>query len=324
MVFSLGDLAVKFGCDVVGNPETEISSVATLSSAKEGSLTFYSNALYKEKLKKTNASVVVLKGSDIDLCPVDALLCEDPYQIYTKIVALLHPLPCYDGKVSGHALIKNGANVAESSYIGEFTSIGRDVTIGENVFIGPGCIIEGNVNVAANSRIIANVTIINSVDIGERVIIHPGAVIGADGFGNVKTENGWLKINQIGGVKIGNDVEIGSNTTIDRGSLEDTVIHNGVRLDNLIQIGHNVSIGEHTAIAASAAIAGSSEIGKRCMIAGQVGIVGHINICDDVRINGAAVITKDIKKPGVYSGSFPFEEDKVWKKLVAKFRRSNK
>ena len=324
MVFSLGDLAAKFGCDVVGNPETKISSVATLNSATKGSLAFYSNSLYKEELKKTNASVVVLKRSDIDLCPVDSLLCEDPYLIYTKIVALLYPLPTYDGKISDSASIKKGANVAESAYIGEFSSIGRDVTIGENVLIGSGCVIEGNVYIAANSRIIANVTIVNSVDIGERVIIHPGAVIGGDGFGNVKTEDGWQKIHQIGGVQIGNDVEIGSNTTIDRGSLGDTVINNGVRLDNLIQIGHNVSIGEHTAIAASAAIAGSSTIGKRCMIAGQVGIVGHINICDDVRINGAAVITKDIKKSGVYSGSFPFEEDQVWKKLVAKFRRSNK
>ena len=324
MVFSLGDLAAKFGCDVVGNPETKISNVATLISAKEGSLAFYSNSLYKKELKKTKASVVVLRPSDVDLCPVDSLLCEEPYLIYTKIVALLYPLPFYDGKISESASIKKGANVAKSAYIGEFTSIGKDVTIGENVFIGPGCIIEGNVNIAVNSRIIANVTIVNSVDIGERVIIHPGVVIGADGFGNVETENGWLKIHQVGGVKIGNDVEIGSNTTIDRGSLGDTLIHNGARLDNLIQIGHNVSIGEHTAIAASAAIAGSSKIGKRCMIAGQVGIVGHVNICNDVRINGAAVITKDIKKPGVYSGSFPFEEDKVWKKLVAKFRRSNK
>lgn len=322
MTCTLGDLAVRYGCDLLGDPNTEISHISTLESGQTGSLSFFSNRSYINKLRETKASAVIISPDDIEHCSVGAIITDDPYLLYSKIVELLHPLRVNSPGISKSAVIEKNCNISDSCYVGPLTSISEGVKINENVYIGPGCVIHGDIEIARDSRLHANITIINSVKIGERAQIHPGVVIGADGFGNVKTPNGWKKINQIGGVIIGDDVEIGSNTTIDRGSITNTVIENGARLDNLIQIGHNTVIGEHTAIASSAAIAGSVNIGKNCMIAGQVGIVGHIEICDDVRINGAAVVTKDIKKSGIYSGSIPFEDDKKWKKLVAKFKRS--
>ena len=322
MTYTLGDLAARYGCDLLGDPNIEISHFSTLDSGQDGSLSFFSNQSYINKLRETKASAVIISPDDIEHCSVGAIITDDPYLLYSKIVEFLHPLRVINPGISESAAIEKNSNISDSCYIGPLTSISDGVKINENVYIGPGCVIHGDIEIAKNSRLHANITIINSVKIGERTQIHPGAVIGSDGFGNVKTPNGWKKINQIGGVIIGDDVEIGSNTTIDRGSIANTMIENGVRLDNLIQIGHNTVIGEHTAIASSAAIAGSVSIGKNCMIAGQVGIVGHIEICDDVRINGAAVVTKDIKKSGIYSGSIPFEDDKKWKKLVAKFKRS--
>ena len=324
MNFTLGDLAARYGCDLLGDPNIEITHFSTLELGQTGSISFLSNRSYINKLKKTKASAVIIRSNDIDDCNVGAIITDDPYLLYSKIVELLHPLRVIKPGISESAAIEKNSNISDTSYIGPLVSIGSNVKINENVYIGPGCVIHGDIEIARDSRLYANITLINSVKIGERTQIHPGVVIGGDGFGNVKTHNGWKKINQIGGVIVGDDVEIGSNTTIDRGSIENTVIKNGVRLDNLIQIGHNTQIGEHTAIASSVAIAGSVKIGKNCMIAGQVGIVGHIDICDDVRINGAAVVTKDIKKPGIYSGSIPLEDDKKWKKLVAKFKRSLK
>lgn len=321
MDFSLGELAVKFGCDLVGDPKTRITSVSTLTSAKHGDVSFYSNVFYLKQLESTKASVVVIKPCDLEHCSVDALLTDDPNIIFSKIIALFNPLPSFEPAIDVNSSVSKKAIISKSAFVAALCFVGDDVQIGENVYIGPGCIIDGDIKIGNNTRLIANVTIVNKVDIGKRTIIHAGVVIGSDGFGNTLTDQGWLKIHQIGGVKIGNDVEIGSNTTIDRGSLDNTEISDGVRLDNHIQIGHNVSIGKHTAIASSTAIAGSAIIGKRCMIAGQVGLVGHIEVCDDVRINGGSVVTKSIKKPGVYSGSFAANEDKVWKKFVAKMRR---
>ena len=324
MTYTLGDLAAKYGCDLVGDPDIEILGVASLISASKGSISFLTNESYLNQLKETKASAVIINKKFIDSCSTNALISADPYYLYSIILELLHPIPKFKPEISKYAFIGKDISIPSSTYVGPMSSIKGNVSIGESVYIGPGCIIDGNISIDRDTRLIASSTIVNSVKIGKRTTIHPGAVIGADGFGNVRTKKGWKKINQIGDVVIGNDVEIGSNTTIDRGSLDSTTISDGVKLDNLIQIGHNTKIGAHTAIASSTAIAGSSSIGERCMIAGQVGIVGHIEICDDVRINGAAVITKNIKKPGIYSGSIPFEEDQIWKKFVAKFKLSAK
>ncbi len=321
MGLSLSELAVKFGCDVVGDPETQITYAATLSSAQEGAISFFSNSSYKDQLISSNASAVVMATAHTGICDINALISDDPYLTFSKIVAILNPPDSISSGIDENVSISGDIDISKSAYIGPFCRIAGNIKIGKNTYIGPGSIIEGDVEIEENSKLVANVTLVNNIKIGKRTIIHPGVVIGSDGFGNAKTEKGWFKIPQIGGVTIGDDVEIGANTSVDRGSLDNTELKNGVRLDNLIQIGHNVSIGEHTAIAASAAIAGSTIIGKRCLIAGQVGIVGHIKICDDVRINGGSVVTKDISEPGIYSGSFAADKDKAWKRLVAKFRR---
>jgi UDP-3-O-[3-hydroxymyristoyl] glucosamine N-acyltransferase len=199
--------------------------------------------------------------------------------------------------------------------------IDEDSVIGAGVFLGPGVVVGPRSVIGRGSRLLANATVVQDVKMGERCIVHPGAVIGSDGFGNASGDDGWVKVPQVGGVRIGDDVEIGANTTVDRGSIEDTLIGNGVRLDNLVQIGHNVEIGEHTAMAAFTGVSGSTIIGKRCMFAGRAGVVGHISICDDVVVGGAAVVSKDIREPGYYTGSFTAEKDRDWKRRVARFRR---
>ena len=205
------------------------------------------------------------------------------------------------------------------------TQSSKDRTvIGENSYIGPGAVVGPDCVVGNGCRLHANVTFVRNVAIGDRCIIHSGTVVGADGFGNAMTDEGWVKVPQFGGVRIGSDVEVGSGTTIDCGAIEDTVIENGVRLDNQIQIGHNVHIGEHTAMAASVGVAGSVKIGKRCLLAGMVGVAGHITMCDDVIINGKGMVSKDITEPGAYASSFPVEGVRTWNRRVAMFRRIDK
>ena len=246
MNFTLGDLAARYGCDLIGDPNVQITHFSTLESGQTGSISFLSNRSYINKLRETKASAVIIRAIDIEHCNVGAIITDDPYLLYSKIVELLHPQEIVSPGISEGAVIEKNSNISDTSYIGPLASIGSDVKINENVYIGPGCVIHGDIEIARDARLHANITIINSVKIGERTQIHPGVVIGGDGFGNVKTLNGWKKINQIGGVVVGDDVEIGSNTTIDRGSIENTVIKNGVRLDNLIQIGHNTVTVSYT------------------------------------------------------------------------------
>jgi len=211
--------------------------------------------------------------------------------------------------------------VADSAHIAAHVFIGDETVIGENTYVGPNTVVGPNCTVDSDCRLIASVTLVRQVELGARSIIHPGTVIGADGFGNAMTPEGWVKVPQLGGVRIGADVEIGANTTVDCGAIDDTVIENGVRIDNLCMIAHNAHIGEHTAMAGSSGVSGSTTIGKRCMFAGQSGTVGHITVCDDVVISGKAVISKSITKPGVYASIFPAEEVSIWNRRVARFRR---
>jgi len=317
----LGELAAQFSCGLTGDPQVEVSTVSTLNDATAGSISFLANPAYKEQLRSTRASAVVVAERDADDCPTAALIAVDPYLTYAHIAALLYPpIPVVPG-VHASAVVSRSASVSDTAQIGALAVIGDDAVIGSHVFVGPGSIVGDRCRIASGCRLIANVTLVQDVRIGQRSIVHPGVVLGADGFGNARSDTGWVKVPQIGGVTIGDDVEIGANTTIDRGTIGDTVIHNGVRLDNLIQIAHNVEIGEHTAIAATVGISGSSVVGKRCMLAGRVGIAGHVSVCDDVILGAAAVVTKDIKEAGHYSAVFPVERDRDWKRKVARFRR---
>lgn len=321
MAVSLGELAAQFGCELKGDPAATVDRVATLSDATAGSISFLANQVYRSVLATTRATAVIVRPDDATEFAGNALLTDDPYLCYARIAAVLHPLPAYPEAVHASAIVDDSAVIGAGTHIGPNTCIAANCVLGARVYVGAGCVVEAGVHLGDDTRLLPNSTIMHGVQIGARCIVHPGAVIGADGFGNAMSQDGWVKVPQVGSVVIGDDVEIGANTTIDRGSIENTVIADGVRLDNQIQIGHNVRIGEHTALAAMVGIAGSSVIGKRCMLAGMSGLVGHITLCDDVVIGGATMVTKDITSPGVYVASFPAEPDGDWKRQVARFRR---
>ena len=324
MAISLGELASQFGCELVGDADTIVDNVASLGRANASSLTFLSSPAFKPQLASTKAAAVILRANDAADCPVAALIHDNPYACYARMAAVIHPEPVHEPGVHTSASVSESAAVAASAHIAPGVVIGDGSTVGENAYIGPGCVIGRNCIIGDGGHLVANVTVVRNVVIGERCLLHPGVVLGSDGFGNAMTPEGWIKVPQLGGVRIGDDVEIGSNSTIDRGALDDTVIEDGVRLDNLVHLAHNVKIGAHTAIAAQCGFAGSAVIGKRCMFAGHSGTVGHVTVCDDVVLSAKAMITKDIKEPGVYAGSFTSEPVREWNKQIARFRRLEK
>ena len=318
---SLAELATRFGCELIGDPDAEVASVATLKNAASGSVSFLASPAYRPQLAETRATAVIMREADAAECSVNALVCEDPYLTFARVATLLYPRPSVDAGIHSSAVVEASASVDPSAQIAALSYIGEGASIGARTYIGPGCVIGKNCHVGDDGYLSANISLIDDVQLGHRAIVHGGVVLGADGFGHKATDTGWLKVPQVGGVRIGNDVEIGASTTVDRGAIDDTIIGDGVRLDNQIQIAHNCNIGAHTVIASGTGVSGSTTIGSRCVVAGMVGFVGHIHICDDVVITGAAVVTKSITEPGVYSGSFPAEKDADWKRRVARFRR---
>ena len=321
MPVKLGELAARFDCELVGDPDVVVDNVAGLQNAGPGSLSFLSNPAFKEQLSSTKAAAVVLREADASDSPVASLVSDNPYADYARMANVIHPSPAFSPGIHESAAIAASANVAASAHVSSHVSIGDNSTVGENAYIGAGSVIGPGCVVGDDCRLVANVTLVRDVSIGRRGIFHPGVVIGADGFGNAMTGDGWVKVPQLGGVRIGDDVEIGANSTVDCGAIDDTVIEDGVRIDNLCMIAHNVHVGAHTAMAAMTGISGSTTIGKRCLFAGQSGVVGHISICDDVVVSGQAVVSKSITEPGVYAGSFFAEPARTWNKKVARFRR---
>ena len=324
MPVSLGELATRFGCELIGDPDIEVRNVASLPNATHESLTFLTSKAYKKQLPSTKAAAVVLRPDDAPDCPVAAILSDNPYACYARMAAVIFPPPVYERGIHASAVVDESAAVASSAHLAANVVVGERSQIGENVYLGPGTVVGPDCVVGDDCRLIANVTLARAVIIGKRGIFHPGAVIGGDGFGNAMTPDGWIKVPQVGGVRIGDDVEIGSNSTIDCGAIDDTVIEDGVRIDNLCQIAHNCHIGAHTAMASCCAIAGSTIIGKRCMFSGFVGAAGHITICDDVVALGRATLSKDITEPGTYGATFTAEPAREWAKQVSRFRRIDK
>jgi len=320
MAISLGELAVRFGCTLKGEPEVEVDSVATLENAGPRSISFLANPKYRRHLAGTHAAAVVLEPRFADESPVAALIAPNAYATYARIATLLHPEPSWPAGIDVGARVADRTRIAASASIAAAAVIEEEVHIGERTRVGPGCIVMQGSSIGDDTRLSANVTLCRGVRIGARVLIHPGVVIGADGFGLAPERGEWIKVPQIGSVRIGDDVEIGANTTIDRGAIEDTVIEDGVKLDNQIQIGHNVRIGAHTAIAGCTGISGSTTIGRNCMIAGMVGIVGHLSICDGVVVTGRTLVSRSIREPGIYSGGLPMEEARRWRRNSARFR----
>jgi UDP-3-O-[3-hydroxymyristoyl] glucosamine N-acyltransferase len=319
---SLGEIAVRFGLKLNGEPQLKVSRIATLSGARAGSLSFFANARYRRQLTATQATAVVLNEADAADCPVAALIDPNPYLAYARISALLHPDPPIVPGIHPSAVVARTARIAASASVAPLCVIEEDAEIGERVRIGPGCIVQRGARIGADTQLISQVNLYPEITIGQRCLLHAGAVIGADGFGfALDGVGGWVKIPQVGSVRIGDDVEIGASTTIDRGAIEDTVVENGVKLDNQIQIGHNVVIGEHTAIAACSGISGSTIIGKRVLLGGMVGVAGHLHIADDVHVLGCSLVSGSIKKAGTYSSSMPAVEVGRWRRMVARLRR---
>lgn len=321
MPATLEELAKISGARLEGDADCEISVVNTLKMAKEGEISFLSNRHYAHQLSKTNASAVILTEADAAQCTTNCLITETPYLAYAKIANHLYPKRKIAGNIDKNAVIASTSKVDASCSISANVTIGNNTVINAGVVIGPGCVIEDNVHIDENSVLVANVTIREATVIGKNVTLHPGVVIGADGFGMAQENGEWLTIPQIGGVQIKDNVDVGANSSIDRGAIEDTIIETGVKIDNQVQIGHNVVIGEHSAIAGCTAIAGSTTIGKRCMIGGAVGISGHIEITDDVIITGMSGVANSIKSPGVYSSGVPVTENKIWRRNMVRFKK---
>jgi len=321
MSIAVAELAVRFGCELKGDPGVRVQRVATLALAGPDALSFLANPQYRRLLGATRAGAVVLDAASAGQCPCAALIAANPYATYARIAALLHPAAAVHAGIHERAMVDPSAQVADSASVDAQTVIGPACRIGERVQIGAGCVLGAGVEIGADSVLHPRVTLERGVRLGLRVRVQSGAVIGSDGFGYAREGAAWVPVPQLGAVRIGDDVEIGANTTIDRGAIEDTVIGAGVKLDNQIQVGHNVEIGAHTAIAACTGISGSTRIGARCMIAGAVGIVGHLDICDDVVITGLSMVAHSITTPGVYSGGLPAAPAALWRRLAARFKR---
>ncbi len=321
MGVSLGRLAVRYGCELRGDPDRVVERVATLASADARSLAFLANAAYRSQLAGTRAAAVILSAADAVNCPVDALVTGDPYVVYARVAAQLHPFALAEPGVHPSAVIGPECVVPASCEVGAGVVLGRHVVLGERVVLGPRTVVGDRVRIGADTRLMPAVTLCADVRIGLRCVLHPGVVVGSDGFGFAREREGnHIKVPQLGSVQVGDDVEIGANTTIDRGAIDDTVIGNGVKLDNQIQVGHNVRIGEHTVVAAQTGISGSTTIGARCMIGGQAGFAGHIVVADDVVIGGGTSVTGSLRSAGVYAGGgTPADTLQRWRRNMARF-----
>jgi UDP-3-O-[3-hydroxymyristoyl] glucosamine N-acyltransferase len=321
MTVTLGELAVRFGCELHGDPSVAVDSVGALSQAGPRAVSFLANPKYVAQLAQTRAGAVILDLKSAAASPVPVLVAANPHATYARVATLLHPDPPLHPGVHATASLAAGVAVDPSSEIAAQVSIGPEVRIGARCFIGPGCVLGAGAEIGDDTRLTARVFIGDRVRIGRRCIVQPGAVIGGDGFGYAPEKGTWVKVPQLGSVVLGDDVEIGANTTIDRGALGDTIIETGAKLDNLIMIAHNVRIGEHSALAAAVAIAGSSVLGKRCILGGRAGLTGHITLCDDVVVLGTSFISHSIGRPGVYSSALPSEEAGVWRRIVGRIKR---
>jgi len=320
MAVKLGELAVRFGLELNGDPDTVVDRVGSLAAAGPGCLSFLANPRYRRQLEGTTASAVVLDAGSAADCRVASLVSRNPYADYARIAALLHPVPTAAPGAHASAVVDPGARVAASASIAAAAVVADGAVIGERAFVGPGCIVGSGAVVGDDSRLVARVTVYPQVRIGRRCVVHAGAVLGADGFGFAPDRGEWVRVPQVGSVVIGDDVDIGANTTIDRGAIDDTVIEDGVRIDNLVMIAHNVRIGAHTVIAALSGVSGSTRIGRNCMIAGNVGFAGHIEVGDGIVITGQTSVTRSLQGPGMYSATMPAMDASRWRRLVARLR----
>jgi UDP-3-O-[3-hydroxymyristoyl] glucosamine N-acyltransferase len=318
---SLRELALRCGAELAGDGEVVIDRVAALDNAGEGAIAFLSNPKYRSHLAGTRASAVIVAPGDAPNTSLPKLLADNPYATYARVAAILHPRASAPPAIHATAVIADSAQVAASAVIDAHTVIGARARVGERTEVGAGTVIGEDATVGDDCVLHARVVIYPRSVIGARTIIHSGAVIGADGFGMAEHDGRWIKVPQLGRVLIGSDVEIGANTTIDRGAIGDTVIEDDTKFDNQIQIGHNCRIGTHTAIAGCVGIGGSTSIGRNCKIGGAAMIAGHLDITDDTVISAATGVFESIATPGIYTGVFPAMPHREWKYVAATLRR---
>lgn len=322
MQAQLTKLAALVDGHLVGEDKV-VNRVDTLKNADSGAISFLSNYKYKKYLAETHASAVILDSSVLESCPVASIVVENPYLAYAKISTYLNREPEFEPGIHPSAIIDSSADISSTAWVGPGAVIENNAVIGSGCSIGPGCVVQHHARVGSNTRLLANVVVCHHVEIGQECILHPGVVIGSDGFGIANDNGVWVKVPQLGTVLVGDNVEIGANSTIDRGALENTVLENGVKLDNQIQIAHNVSIGAHTAIAGCTGIAGSTKVGAYCAIGGGVGITGHVEVTDHVQLTGMSMVTRNILKPGTYSSGMSALPNSDWNKLHARYRKLN-
>ncbi|MBK5915699.1 UDP-3-O-(3-hydroxymyristoyl)glucosamine N-acyltransferase [Rhodocyclus purpureus] len=315
----LDALAERLGAQLAGDGSVLVHQVAALASAEPGQIAFLVGAKYRQQLRTTRATAVIVPPQFADDTTLPRLIHANPYVCYARVVALLNPPPQRARGVHPSAVVHS--ELPASASVGENAVVGRDVVIGENVVIHPGCVVGDGVAIGDDSQLYPNVVVYRDCRIGRRAVIQAGAVIGSDGFGFARDGERWIKIPQIGRVIIGDDVEVGANTSIDRGALDDTVIGDGVKLDNQIQVAHNVVIGEHSAMAGCVGIAGSAKIGKRCTVGGAGMILGHLELADDTHVSAGSMVSKSLKKPGQYTAIYPLEPHADWLHNAAQIRR---
>ncbi|WP_417359144.1 UDP-3-O-(3-hydroxymyristoyl)glucosamine N-acyltransferase [Gallaecimonas pentaromativorans] len=321
MAYSLAKLAELVGATVVGDGNLEVSRVATLESAGQGQVAFLANSKYRKHLEQTQASAVILSEADLPFCKSAALVMKNPYLGFAKVAQLLDCTPAPAEGIHPSAVISPGAVIEDGVSIGANTVIEDGAFIGAGSAIGPNGFVGKHSRIGARCIIWSNVAIYHGVSLGDECKVHAGVVIGADGFGYANDKGKWEPIPQTGGVRIGNRVEIGAGTTIDRGALDDTIIEDNVIIDNQVQIAHNVVIGTGSAVAGTTVFAGSVTVGKYCIIGGACAIAGHLSIADGTTITGMSMVTKAITEPGVYSSGTPAQPNREWRKSAARFRQ---
>jgi UDP-3-O-[3-hydroxymyristoyl] glucosamine N-acyltransferase len=319
------DIQQALGGELIGPPELPVERIAPLASADARSISFVSQARYRSQLGGSAAGCVIVSPElrDDAVQRGAAIVADDPYLYYARLTQwwAARQRPQAPGERHASAQVAPDATLEAGVSIGPLAVIEPGARIGAGARVGAHCFVGAGVEVGAGTVLAPRVTLMHGVRLGRRCLLHSGVVIGADGFGFARSAQGWEKIEQLGGVQVGDDVEIGANTCVDRGALDDTVIEDGVKLDNLVQIGHNVRVGAQTAMAGCVGVAGSARIGRRCTIGGGAVVLGHLELADDVHISAASVVTRSIARPGVYSGVFPLDDNAAWEKNAATLRQ---
>ncbi|XKE45005.1 UDP-3-O-(3-hydroxymyristoyl)glucosamine N-acyltransferase [Halomonas organivorans] len=319
---TLAEIAARLGAGLQGDGERRVRGLATLRDAGPDQVAFLANRAYLKDLPGTRAAAVLLHPGHAETCPTACLTLDNPYLGYAELSRLFDPLAGReDAGIHPTAVVADDATLGEGVAIGPQAVIESGVALGDGVIVGPGCVVGADTRIGEGSRLHANVTVYHGVVVGARVILHSGCVIGADGFGFAHDGAGWHKIAQLGGVVLGDDVEVGSCSSIDRGALGDTVIGEDVKIDSQVQIAHNVQIGAHSALAGCVGIAGSTRVGRHCMLGGGVGLSGHLTICDGVQITGMSLVTNSIHEPGVYSSGTGAMENAQWRRNAVRFKQ---